>query len=445
MAHYIIQLVGFQFLFLIIYDVFLKNETFFSCNRIYLLSTALLSMMLPFIKVHSFKALISDEYVIALPEVVLGQGLAEVQGANAFEFTLFNATWSYLHGVFLLGVFVATIIFLIKIAKIFILINRNPNKRKAPVVFVKLGNSNVAYSFFNFIFLGTLLNPEDEAAVIRHELVHVKQWHSLDLLFFELLRIVFWFSPMVYMYQKRVMTLHEFLADSGAVRNHDKSKYYQNLLSQIFETKNISFINPFFKQSLIKKRIVMLQKSKSKQVNLLKFTLLIPVVLGMLFYTSCQEEPDAKVEVHSNQDSKSAVEMSETQELFLKEKEKFKNATDVPFSLVDQVPVFPGCEDAPIEEQRDCISKTISMFVNNNFNTEVANSLNLKGRQRVNVMFKLNTDGQVVEVASRASHPKLEAEAIRVIEALPVFKPGMNKGKPVNVLYSLPIIFKPQS
>jgi len=159
---------------------------------------------------------------------------------------------------------------------------------------VSLIKSNTAFSFFNYIFLGDTLKKEEREAVLKHEMVHVNQKHTLDLLFFEVLRILFWFNPLVYMYQNKIMSLHEFIADAQAVKNESKNQYYQSLLSQVFETKNMSFINPFFKQSLIKKRISMLQKSKSKQVNLFKYALLIPIVFGMLVYTSSLQPDNAK-------------------------------------------------------------------------------------------------------------------------------------------------------
>ena len=119
--------------------------------------------------------------------------------------------------------------------------------------------------------------------------MHIKQGHTWDLLFFELMRIIGWFNPLVYVYQSRTAELHEFIADAHVGKDF-KSEHYQQLLSQVFQTEHISFINQFFTQSLIKKRIVMLQKSKSKKVWQLKYLLLVPVVLGMLFYTSCELE-----------------------------------------------------------------------------------------------------------------------------------------------------------
>src|SRR5690606_8257923 len=96
----------------------------------------------------------------------------------------------------------------------------------------------------------------------------------------------------IYMYQNRISVVHEFLADAEADK-HNKAQYYQNLLSQVFNAKQVEFINPFFKESLINKRIVMLQKSKSKQVQLIRYALLIPMVLRILLDSSCSNENNA--------------------------------------------------------------------------------------------------------------------------------------------------------
>ncbi|SFC87790.1 energy transducer TonB [Algibacter pectinivorans] len=117
---------------------------------------------------------------------------------------------------------------------------------------------------------------------------------------------------------------------------------------------------------------------------------------------------------------------------------------DVPFSVIENVPVFPGCEKGSNTQKRDCMSKKISQFVNKKFNTELASDLGLSGRQRINVIFKIDKTGTVTGIRARAPHPGLEKEAKRVIGLLPQMKPGKQRGKPVNVPYSLPIIFQVQ-
>ncbi|WP_165586735.1 M56 family metallopeptidase [Neotamlana sedimentorum] len=520
MVYYLLQTITFQLCFLLVYDVFLKRETFFNWNRAYLLFTTLLSVFLPFIKIESFKKAVPEQFVVALPEVFLGQTNKIIQldpviikGETTEVISLFS--WQNL---FYLGMLVALILFVFKLYKVIFLIKSNPQTKYGKLSLVSLFNSTNAFSFFNYVFLGEQLSQKEKASILRHEMVHVNQKHTLDLLFFELLRIVFWFNPLVYIYQNKLITLHEFIADSQAVKHQGKKDYYQNLLAQVFQTKRISFINPFYKQSLIKKRIVMLQKSKSKQVHLFKYALLIPVVLTMLIYSACtvqNELIDQNLELSSytyeikmgeSPTGENAIKY-EKYEAFLKansnyvgwaelnretkvatysvhhkdekvpegfgewtfnfedgrsyivfmqgadkggeinmselSKQDYLNALDVPFSVIDEVPVFPGCEYLSTnQEKRECVSKNISIYVNKNFNTKIADSLQLKGRQRINVIFKIDTEGHVTDVRSRAPHPALEEEAIRVISSLPKMIPGVHQGKKVNVPYSLPIVFQ---
>lgn len=117
---------------------------------------------------------------------------------------------------------------------------------------------------------------------------------------------------------------------------------------------------------------------------------------------------------------------------------------DVPFAVIENVPVFPGCEGGNNDAKRDCMSKKISDFVNKKFNTELASDLGLSGRQRINVIFKIDKSGNIVGIRARAPHPGLEKEAERVIGLLPKMQPGKQRGKPVNVPYSLPIVFQVQ-
>ncbi|MFY0713273.1 energy transducer TonB [Seonamhaeicola sp. NFXS20] len=474
MVQYAIQTIAFQLFFLVVYDFLLKKETFFNWNRAYLLGTALLSLLIPLIKIERFKHVVSHEYIISLPEVLLGNTKQQEPDIILLDPAIISQKtfWSW-ELVFFFGAVIAIMLLGFKFFKMFTLLVKNPKKKVGNLHIINLLKSNVAFSFFKYIFLGELINENEKKAILKHEMVHVKQYHSLDLLFFEVLRILFWFNPLIYMYQNRIGELHEFLADAQAVKTESKSTYYQNLLSQVFDTKKISFINPFFKQSLIKKRIVMLQKSKSKQINLLKYVLLIPLVFGMLIYTSCAQE-----QVKNSTDQLSISEQIETLKASLEAKEGqltdeeknsllelFKNVNfsksksnpwkisvvqnevnediDVPFAVIEQVPVFPGCEGLSNNNDRKaCMSKEISMFVNKNFNTKIATEHNLTGKQRINVIFKINKEGNVVDVRSRAPHPALEEEAKRVINLLPKMIPGKQKGKLVNVPYSLPIIFQ---
>ena len=124
--------------------------------------------------------------------------------------------------------------------------------------------------------------------------------------------------------------------------------------------------------------------------------------------------------------------------------EEFYEDVEVPFSVIENVPEYPGCEKGSNAEKRKCMSAKIAKFVQRKFNTDLAGDLGLSGRQRINVIFKIDKNGNVVGVRSRAPHPRLEQEAARVINMLPKMKPGRQRGKAVIVPYSLPITFQVQ-
>ncbi|MFV0540328.1 MAG: energy transducer TonB [Aestuariibaculum sp.] len=117
---------------------------------------------------------------------------------------------------------------------------------------------------------------------------------------------------------------------------------------------------------------------------------------------------------------------------------------EVPFAVIENVPVFPGCEKGSNQQKKDCMSKKISDFVGKKFNTDLASDLGLSGRQRISVMFKIDKTGTVTGIQARAPHPGLAKEAERVIKMLPKMQPGKQRGKPVTVPYALPIVFQVQ-
>ena len=124
--------------------------------------------------------------------------------------------------------------------------------------------------------------------------------------------------------------------------------------------------------------------------------------------------------------------------------EDLEEDVEVPFAVIENVPVFPGCERGNNAKKRKCMSEKIAKFVQRKFNTELAGDLGLSGRQRISVIFKIDKFGNVTGVRARAPHPRLEKEAQRVINLLPKMQPGKQRGKAVIVPYSLPIIFQVQ-
>ncbi|WP_026914146.1 energy transducer TonB [Christiangramia portivictoriae] len=117
----------------------------------------------------------------------------------------------------------------------------------------------------------------------------------------------------------------------------------------------------------------------------------------------------------------------------------------VPFKFIEDVPLFPGCENLDDNsERKSCMSEKISSFVGKEFDTRLGEKLGLTGVNLVTVLFVVNTQGEIEQVQARAPHPKLEEEAKRVISKLPKMKPGKQRGKAVPVSYAIPIRFKVQ-
>ena len=142
-----------------------------------------------------------------------------------------------------------------------------------------------------------------------------------------------------------------------------------------------------------------------------------------------------------------STETDETEEIVEIEEvevEEVEEDIEVPFAVIENVPIFPGCESGNNDAKRKCMSSKITKFVQKKFNTDLAGDLGLSGRQRISVVFKIDKSGNVVGVRSRAPHPRLEKEAARVINLLPKMKPGKQRGKAVIVPYSLPIVFQVQ-
>ena len=477
MVRYILEVIVFQALFLAVYQLWFRKETFFNINRIYLISTALLAFVLPFMQFELFQNQIPlRENIFFLPEVVVTAEASEVAAAPVPQET----DWSIYLLLYAAGVFFSTGMLFRKyqeIQRYFRFKRKNDTTPKM----ITIPNSDAAFTFMGTIFIGENINAEAKAHIMAHEEVHLKHWHGLDLMLFELMRVVFWFNPLVYIYQNKLAEIHEFIADAQAMRKTEMKTYYNQLLNTAFGTQHISFINTFFNHSLIKKRIVMLQK-QSKQRAGLKYLVLIPVIAGILTYVGCTDDNglaenkaaltleeqvadleatlDAKEEISIeerklvsnllNKANQKALpppppppSLNEDAVIEVVETQSQKEINDVPFAVVEEVPVFPGCESLQTNaERKKCMSEQVSQLINANFNTKVGEELQLKGVQRIYTRFRINENGDIVDIESRASVPELEKEAERVVSLLPKITPGKHKGKNVGVLYSLPIVFQ---
>ncbi|MEW7277797.1 M56 family metallopeptidase [Aquimarina sp. 2201CG1-2-11] len=302
MIHYALQTLIFQLLFLMLYDVFHKRDTFFSWNRFYLIITPALSLLLPFIEVESFKNDISKNYILQVERVITisSEKLISVHPTTTDQNPI---NWWLL--LYFIGIGISILLLILKLYKLKVLKTFSIKTKVGNKNIITLPNSNLAFSFWNSIYLGDALDEDSKKQILIHEMVHVAHKHSLDQLWFELLKILLWWNPLIYIYQSRITLLHEYIADAAVIASTGKQNYIEQLLNVAFQTQEIPFVNQFFNHSLIKKRIFMLQKSQSKTIAKFKYLLLIPVILGILIYTSCKNEPISPIENTTESEEKS--------------------------------------------------------------------------------------------------------------------------------------------
>lgn len=275
--------------FYIFYVLVQKKETTYQYNRLYLLGAIGLSLILPALELSipfasENLSSVSFEQMVRLPEITVGAETATDAGFN----------WLLL----LAGVYAVGVVFLLgrlffELFKIFQLTRNLQRKEMTGIenaVILPTHGLMPTFSFLHYIFWDETSGGDEKEReyILHHELVHVRNRHTWDILFMELVAIFFWFNPLIYLYKNAIKDAHEYLADAEAARNAGKSQYIKALANQSLKQFNLSLIHPFNK-SQIMKRIAMLEKSWNKS-GWIKMTLIIPVVAAMALVFSCQNE-----------------------------------------------------------------------------------------------------------------------------------------------------------
>ena len=255
------------------YLIFLQKETFYGLNRAYLISSSLFSFLIPFLQVGSLNKLIYGDRMENL--VNINQNVD--QNRDLSNIVLEHITTI----LYLVIVAFLAIRVLLSLYKILSLALSAKKQRLDSVIYVELNGSVSAFSFFNLLFI----NPSStgKSTILKHEMVHIKQKHSLDILFFELLRIINWFNPIVWLMQKDIKLVHEYIADDQTTNaDVEKHDYAMFLIQNSFGVTPNYLTNQIFNQSILKRRINMLNKRKSSGRARLRILLALPIAGGML-------------------------------------------------------------------------------------------------------------------------------------------------------------------
>jgi len=416
-------------LLIIFYRLTFKNETYFVLNRIFLLVSIVSSVLFfPFLQTVSAISINSISQVTTLQEIALNPIVISAKE---------NSVINWLLIIFSIYIVVAAILFirlLFQIMQIIRLYLKSAsNKAISNHIYT---DDHPPFSFFNLIFINPKCNLSDIEKIIAHEQVHVKQCHTIDILLVEVVCILHWFNPIVWWYRTSIREVHEYTADQSVINlGYEKQGYQSLLLSVATGVKLLTPENNF--NSLIKKRIIMMTKSKSKGISLAKYLLIIPMFILLCLFPSLKAEKAFAI-------AKNRVDSKKIMTLFtpitsinsnlvlesLQQKPKDKKTQKEVFTVVEKTPEFIGGQEAMMNFIKENVSYPKEM-----------KEKGIEGT--VYVTFVVETDGVVSKVkVLRGVNLLIDKESIRVVKLMSgKWKPGMQNGKAVRVQFNLPIKF----
>ncbi len=399
-----------------LYWFFLRKETYFRFNRLYLLGTLVVACILPLGNLSLFSSVTSSLSALPLmaeafriPELSVGKDTGHAVN------TSFN-WWLLIIVIYLTGVSLLFVRMSLGIARVIILKRKGERNEIIGYTLIHIPREIAPFSFFRTIYLNSnLIDNSNERYIIDHEIIHIRQGHSYDNLFVEFLLILFWFNPFMWLLKSALRDTHEYLADSGVLNQSASPVRYQSLLlSQITGSLPIVVTSSF--NSTLKNRIKMMYKNKSSLPAKFKPLLLVPVLAGLVLLFACEEKDAEPPEKEYTETSPQQMEVPEGEEVFY---------------IVEDMPTFNG--DDPAIEFRIYIGQNLRY-------PAIAVENGVSGR--VIVQFAVNSRGEVVDaVVVRSVDEYLDKEAIRLVMSSPKWTPGKQKGKAVKVLYTFPINF----
>ena len=451
-------------LFYLFFRLLLSKETFHRFNRMALLGVLFFSLLIPCIEVTTRHQVEVQQAVLSIEQLLLMAEL-EVTPANVGAVQETSAiSWVQI----VLLVYLAGILFLAcrniySLICLFRLIHSGKHEKLEKGVTLVVHNQEIApFSWMKYIVISRKDLEENGREILIHEMAHIHHRHSVDLLVADICIFFQWFNPGAWLLKQELQNVHEYEADETVINEGVNAKEYQLLLiKKAVGTRLYSMANSF-NHSKLKKRITMMLKEKSSPWARLKYLYVLPVAaiavtafarpevsetveeisavkvndLTAIVETKVAESSGQLLPVQSvpkdsvNRKSKVAVQqMDELVVVGYASKDSVKDREPV-FNVVEQMPSFPGGMEA------------LMQYLAKNMRYPVEAQKN-KVQGRVVVGFIVSKDGDIKKAhILRGVDPELDAEAIRVIESMPRWMPGMQRGKAVAVSYTLPVMFR---
>ncbi|MBR6093018.1 MAG: M56 family metallopeptidase [Bacteroidales bacterium] len=493
------------------YRVLFINSNRLTFNRAFLIVALGFSLILPAVGMYIgrstpqivsyreslFQGIMLDEVVITAEGVTISkpventadnEGAAPAVAGNKISFDIRGI----MRLIWLIGAIGAALVFLFKLGRIVNIIIRSPKKKMQGFTAVFTGKEHGPYSFFNYAFF---TDEDVSPEIVRHEKSHIEHHHSADIIFVELMMILQWFNPFIYLYKRELQSLHEYMADHDVVATGVDKKNYMMLILQQCTAVDFSGMSNNFSLILTKKRIKMITQNKKAKGVVIKALLTLPV-FALLLFANCKSNGQEKTSsVEQTVETENPVEAGETVtfklsdgtylsvphpfEIHIEGQQHYlylndiKNDTTIMLGNHEFYAVknndernslsvkidgknfeidFAGGimkDDSKIyaeavEEAPEFPGGTTALFDFINKNVKYPKSARDKGIEgRVFVQFVVEKDGSLSSfTVLRGVSDELDAEAIRVLKVMPKWKPGMNDGKPVRVQFVMPFNFK---
>ena len=422
-------------LFYLFYRLFFAGDTFWKTRRYYMLFSILLSFVYPFLSVESW--LQKQEPVQKL--IVNYATLPEFTVTAVQETSIFSLG-NILIAIYSLVVLILLVRFILQLTSILRIRLHGTVKMVQDTRIIAIEKEVTPFSFFGSVFMNPELHNEHETKeILAHELTHVRQGHSFDVLVSELLTIILWLNPATWLLKREIRQNLEFLADNKVIESGFDSQTYQyHLLQLSYQTPEHKLGNKF-NVSPLKKRIIMMNQKKSAKASLLKYSLIVPLALALVVSSNAQTVINKAKKALTTTTTKE-VKATEKKTLIAPAKSSAEltdpvtvvenGETEKTWDVVEKMPQYPGGE------------KELMGYLARNIKYPVEAQKN--GTQgKVIVGFTVNSAGEVVnQKVLRGVDAYLDKEAVRVVSTFPTWIPGEQKGEKVSVRYVIPIIFR---
>ena len=415
----------------IFYKLFFDKDTFFGCRRFTLMGMTIAALVLPLIPDISFTTQMAqpiDEFIatFTLPELSTA---SEAEVATFPWIIIGELAYLFIASILLLR----TLIVLTKLSFTLVCAQRVTIHN---VRVCLLSKDAPPFSFFKWICMPSEgLTDEQQNDILIHEQAHIKHLHSIDVVFFQLFTCLNWLNPFVWLMRREIRINHEYQADEAVIQAGSNKKSYQYLLINTTYPK-LAAANLYnnFNVLPLKKRIMMLNKNRTKQSKVGKYLLFLPMLALSILIINCTSKVEESITDGAEMDEREVVAYGNGWKIV---KEGEKTDTEMP-STPDGSPVFDKVEVMPMFTGG---MKAMMTYVGDNI--KYPEQAQKDGKQgRVIVQFIVDKEGNVTNVTlARGVSPELDAEAIRVVKSMPKWIPGENDGEPVNVKFTMPVNF----